>query len=70
MNADRPKIKFIVLSVVKVGDRGVVRGDVGFEVGSIGWGVVASAGVSVGYCGLHVKWEPFSSIPQLLLRIF
>jgi hypothetical protein len=36
MNADRPKIKFIVLSVLKAGNRGVVRGDVGFEVGSIG----------------------------------
>jgi len=41
MNADRPKIKFIVLSVLKAGNRGVVRGDVGFEVGSIGWGVLA-----------------------------
>jgi hypothetical protein len=47
MNADKPKIKFIVLSVVKVGDRGVVRDTVGVEVGSMDWEVVVSEGVSV-----------------------
>jgi len=47
MNADRPKIKFITLSMVKVGDCGLVRGTFGVEVGSMDWKVVVSEGVSV-----------------------
>jgi len=48
MNADRPKTKFITLSMVKVGDGGVVRGTVDVEVGSVDWEVVVSEGLSVG----------------------
>jgi hypothetical protein len=47
MNADRPKTKFIMLSMVKLGDGGVVRGTVDIEVGSVDWEVVVSEGLSV-----------------------